>query len=192
VADPLQMFAVPLWSGVLEGHEAHRDGLVGEILQHRAAEPGLQRSNRGGWHSGPAFLQSRHPSIAWLLQALVGYARRELAPRYQGWARHELKLGSYWATVLDAGGWHAPHHHLPQHWSMVFYVAAGAPGDGGTLEFLNPEPSQTLWGNGNVAVTPKDGLVLLFPSSTVHLVHPHTGAAPRITIAANLDAIPKR
>lgn len=194
---PIPLFSWPIFASVVGGHEAHRQPLLDEIAAHRARGDGLRRSNRSGaWHSDESFLASRHPSIGWVLQTVTGYARRALAPLYQDWARHELKLGSYWANVLPKGAWNAPHHHHPQHWSGAYYVSVPPTGTGaddpsGMIEFLNPSPVQSQWGQGSFAYAPRDGTVMLFPSSLVHLVHPHSADADRVSIAFNLDAVPR-
>lgn len=194
---PIPLFAFPLYATVVGGHEAHRQPLLDEIAAHRARGAGLRRSNRGGgWHSDESFLQSRHPSLGWVLQSVTAFARQALAPSYGQWARQELKLGSYWANVLPAGAWNAPHHHHPQHWSGAYYVSVPAVGGtaddpGGMIEFLNPSPVQSQWGQGSFAYAPRDGAILLFPSSLVHLVHPHPGPGDRVSIAFNLDVVPR-
>ena len=156
------------------------------------------RSNRNGWHSGPSFQESRHPSIAWMLQNVTAFARRALAPMYDDWATQELVMGSYWANVLLRHGFNAPHHHLPQAWSGVYYVQVGQLGSGpedndfsGWFEFLNPNLQQSSWGAGNYLQMPKDGMTMLFPSSQMHYVHPVKKKSQRISIAFNYDVVPK-
>jgi uncharacterized protein (TIGR02466 family) len=194
---PTPLFAFPLFSSVVAGHEAHKEALAAEILELKSRSPGTQRSNRQGWHSGPEFLNSRSEAIAFVLKSVSTFARRALAPYYHDWTRSELKLGHYWANVLGKGGWNSPHHHHPQHWSGVYYVSVGPVGTtaedpSGMIEFLNPSPVQSHWGAGSFAYGPRDGLTLLFPSSLVHLVHPHSGDHERISIAYNFNVIPKK
>ena len=188
---PLQLFSFPLFATMIGGHEEHRQGLLDEIAAQRRADPGLVRSNRGGWHSGEAFLASRNVHIGWVLDSVTTFARRALAPYYGGFKDKEVRLGHYWANVLGPGDYNAPHHHHPQHWSGVYYVAvppSGGEGDqGGTIEFLNPSPAQSHWGSGSFATAPRDGTTLLFPSSLVHLVHPHKAEGDRVSIAYNLN-----
>lgn len=193
---PIPLFAFPLFSSMLGDADRHREGLTRLILDHRARHAGIRRSNRDGWHSGPEFLDVRDEHLAWVLHNVTVFAERALARFYGNWARHQLTLGSWWANVLDPGGWNAPHHHLPQTWSGVYYVrvpdVGTAPDDlRGRIEFLNPHPVQSAFGGGNFAYAPREGLNLLFPSSLVHLVHPHAGSEPRISIAYNVTVAPK-
>ena len=165
-------------------------------LTRSATLRGAVRSNRNAWHSTASFNESRHESVAWVLQSVTAFARRALAPRYSDWSDKKLVMGAYWANVLGRGGFNAPHHHLPQHWSGVYYVQVGTLGDGdetndysGWIEFLNPNLQQSSWGDGNYLQCPKDGMMLMFPSSQVHYVHPLKVKSQRITIAFNFDII---
>jgi uncharacterized protein (TIGR02466 family) len=194
---PIPLFAFPLFSTVLAEAPQHRDALCKEILELRAKHPGVRRSNRGAWHSGEEFLALRHPSVAWVLQNAVKFGRMALGRYNQEWATSELKLGHYWANVLGPGGWNAPHHHVPTHWSGVYYISVGQVGTGGEelsghIEFLNPNYWQGQGGRGgNFVYGPRDGLMLLFPASLVHFVHPHGGEENRISIAYNFSVVPK-
>jgi len=196
VSDPLQpipLFAMPLFATRLSGHDVHNPGLIAKILAHRERHPsGEVRSNRAGWHSGPAFQTSRDPAIAWLLGSAHRFATEALGPRYGHFQTARLHMGSYWASVLGRGAFHAPHHHLPQHWSGVYYVSVGEVGAGegdfaGWIEFVNPNLQASSWGAGNSLHRPSEGLLLLFPSSLVHFVHPLASDTLRITVAFNLD-----
>lgn len=194
--EPIPMFAFPLFSTMIPGHEQNNAALLQEILDFRDRNPGVTRSNRNGWHSGDEFLQLRTPAIGWLLQNVVRFARHALAPYYDDWARHELHLGSYWANVLGRGGFNAPHHHMPQNWSGCYYVSTtGVSTDpahtAGWIEFVNPSPTQSQWGSGNFVYAPRPGLTLLFESSLTHYVHPHEADEVRVSIAYNFNVVPK-
>jgi uncharacterized protein (TIGR02466 family) len=194
---PIPLFAFPVFTTRVAGHEEHRQPLIDEIQACRKASPGLVRSNRNdAWHSGEELLRSRHPSLGWALNHVTVYARRCLGPLYQGWAHSELKMGSFWANVLGPTGFNAPHHHFPQHWSGAYYVAVPEadgprPEHAGGFEILNPNPWQSTWGGGNSVHLPKEGMILLFPASLVHYVHPHGARGERISIAFNFNVVPK-
>lgn len=194
---PTPLFAFPLYSSVLAGFDEHQAPLLAEVLAHRDADPGVVRSNRNAWHSGDAFLAQRSAHLAWVIQKVTRFAHLALATRYANWSRSELQFASCWANVLGPGGWNAPHHHFPCHWSGVFYVDVGdagaIPGDpSGMIEFLNPTPWMAHVGStGNHVYAPKPGLMLLFPSSLQHFVHPHAGERPRVSIAYNFNVVPK-
>ena len=199
--DPIPLFAVPLYTSIVDGHERYQAALIQEILEHKKQDPtGDVRSNRGtAWHSGPEFQESRSEALAWLLQSVTRFARIALAPHYDNWSSRARRMGSYWANVLGRHGFNAPHHHMPEVWSGVYYVQVGPLGEGhlgedrrdfsGWIEFLNPNLSHSAWGQGNFAQKPKDGMVLLFPSSQLHYVNPVKVKSQRITVAFNFDVV---
>lgn len=197
---PMPLFAFPLFTSVIAGFEQHREPLVSQILELRSRHPGIVRSNRNAWHSGDELAAHPNEHLAWLLQKVTKFGRLALARYHDNWASNELQLGACWANVLEPGGWNAPHHHFPCHWSGVFYVSVGqlgarhaGPGDpSGMIEFLNPTPWQSVLGQGgNVVYGPKDGLMLLFPASIYHFVHPHHTNDLRISIAYNFNVVPR-
>lgn len=194
--EPVPLFAYPIFSTLFGDAEAHRDGLRKVILDHRANHAGILRSNRDAWHSGREFLAIDDEHVAWVLHNVTVFATRALARYYGDWARHELQLGSWWANVLDAGGWNAPHHHLPQVWSGAYYVdtpnIGTTPDDvHGRFEFLNPAVEPQPFIRGSFQVAPREGMTVLFPSSLLHLVHPNRGPEPRISIAYNFNVVPR-
>ena len=195
---PMPLFSFPLFSTIVGGNAQHKAPLIKEILDLKKKHPGMRRSNRNGWHSGEEFVASRSEHVAFVLQNVTSYAKQALARYYQDWATSELRLGHYWANVLGPGGFNAPHHHHPTHWSGSYYVSVPQLGNGkddlsGMIEFLNPTPWNTLGGTaGNFGYGPKEGLMLLFPASLVHFVHPHSSDEPRISIAFNFNVVPKR
>jgi uncharacterized protein (TIGR02466 family) len=193
----MSLFAFPLFSSLIHEAEKHREPLSAEILGLQSKFPGAKRSNRNAWHSADEFLQSKNPHVGWVLNNALTFAKKTLGRYYQDWAHHEVRLGHYWANVVGKEGWNAPHHHFPTHWSGVYYISVGQVGTGGDdmggmIEFLNPTPWQATWNrSGNFALAPKDGLMLLFPASLLHFVYPHTGDAPRISMAYNFTVYPK-
>ena len=164
----------------------------------RKRHKGVVRSNRNGWHAGPEFMESGDPHIQWVVDTALRFARRALAPAYNNWEKQELQVGTYWANVLDKGGFNAPHHHSPQHWSGVYYVdvpdldSPSGENLGGMLEFVNPTAA---YGggerSGNFAISPRAGMLCLFPAPLVHFVHPYHGPGERISIAYNLNIVAK-
>lgn len=194
---PIPLFPFPLYTTTLEGHEKRKKRLLTEILGLKSKHPGVRRSNRSSWHSPDRFGASNE-HVQWVLGGATAFARHALAEYYQDWAAMDLRLTQYWANVVGAGGWNAPHHHFPYHWSGVYYVsaaagaAAGADELSGMIEFLNPTPWHAMWGrSGNFAHRPQDGLMLLFPASLVHFVHPHAQDEQRVSIAFNFHVMPK-
>src|SRR3546814_1007077 len=74
--------------------------------------------------------------------------------------------------------------------SAAYYVDAGTSSEcaGGQLQFYAEatKPSPTH------AVTPRDGLLIMFPSRLHHSVSRYSSDYPRIVISANLPYLPSR
>jgi hypothetical protein len=62
----------------------------------------------------------------------------------------------------------------------------------GKLELLNPIPLAESFGQpSGVTLTPRNGVVLLFPGSLSHLVHPSRSARERVSVSFNFDVVPR-
>lgn len=196
---PINLFEIPIYALRVSDHHEHQQPLVELIRRLRREYPSQGRSNYGGYHSGPEFSDDLDPHVRWVTETATKFARRALAPRYGDWQQVELELGTYWASVLDDGGWTVPHHHAPQAWSCAYYVQVGVehpPESGnrsGMIEFINPTPGFAAGErSGNFAIAPRDGTIVLFPSQLVHFVHPYHGPIERVVIAHNFNLIPRR
>ncbi len=194
---PHMLFGFPMWASLISGSEQHKEGLLKHVMDLRERYPGVVRSNRHAWHSGPEFIRHKSEHVAWLLQKVTKFATLATARYHDNWQHHELVLAGCWANVLGFGGWNAPHHHAPTHWSGAYYVNVGTlptePGDfSGMIEFLNPNPQMALYGqSGNYVHRPKDGLMVLFPASVTHYVHPRFAEDLRVSIAYNFTVVPR-
>lgn len=107
--------------------------------------------------------------------------------------RGTAEVSSSWATVGRKYSSHAPHNHLPNLWSGVYYVKAES--DCSPIQFIdrnrdnnwpwdfktedNEITSQTL------IVQPKTGRLLVFPGYVQHGVLEQLDENDRITIAFN-------
>lgn len=165
------------------------------ILADEAEYSSLGRSNIGGWHSRPDFLNKPDAAVASFTVWLTWALRRMIdstagANTFQG----RLSL-SAWATVCRTGAYHAPHSHPDSAWSGVYYVDPGSNNPdrplSGVLEFLDPRAGvEAVSAPGDpygepFRVRPQAGLLVLFPSWLYHWVHPYEGERPRLAISFN-------
>ena len=170
------------------------------ILAEEADYAGLGRSNIGGWHSRPDFLNRQDNGVSALTSWLSWGIRRMISATvgedgFQG----TLSL-SGWATICRTGAYHAPHSHPDSAWSGVYYVDPGnkTPDQplSGVLEFLDPRAGvEAVTAPGDpygepFRVRPQPGLLVIFPSWLYHWVHPYTGQTPRIAISFNATQAP--
>ena len=180
--------------------DAMNQDLQALILAEEAEYSSLGRSNIGGWHSRPDFLNRPDPAVAaltaWITWALAPNDRRhrgiECVPGYA--------VVSAWATICRAGAYHAPHSHPDSAWSGVYYVDPGTDSPdqplSGVLEFLDPRAGvEAVTAPGDpygepFRVRPQAGLLVIFPSWLYHWVHPYAGQTPRIAVSFNATSAP--
>jgi uncharacterized protein (TIGR02466 family) len=165
------------------------------IFADEAEYSSLGRSNIGGWHSRPDFLNKADPAVSsfktwltWALRQMIDSSAG--ANAFQG-----TLLLSAWATVCRTGAYHAPHSHPDSAWSGVYYVDPGSDTPdqplSGVLEFLDPRAGvEAVTAPGDpygepFRVRPEAGLLVAFPSWLYHWVHPYSGQRPRIAISFN-------
>jgi tetratricopeptide (TPR) repeat protein len=164
-------------------------------LHHFRAQPFSQSVRHGGQTTD--VLQSRHPALRALPQALDGPIRRHLRKLGQGEDPvRSRNSGGYrtkgmWSVQLRAGGHHVNHVH-PQGWlSSACYVGTvkGA-GHEGWLQFGEPGVKTPQPLPAEHFVKPEPGLLALFPSYMWHGTVPFTGDQTRLTFAFDLVPAP--
>ena len=169
--------------------------LHGLILAEESAYGSLGRSNIGGWHSRPDFLDRPEPAVA-ALTTWVRWVVNKMVDATAGCGTFKGRLSvSAWATICRAGTYHAPHSHPDSAWSGVYYVDAGSENRdhslSGVLEFIDPRAGvEAVTAPGDpygepVRVRPESGLLVIFPSWLFHWVHPYAGTSPRIAVSFN-------
>lgn len=194
----LSIYATPisnyLWPDVDELNQNLRE----LILQYESNNPGITRSNVGGWHSDLEFLQTDKTSFRELHANIKNYV---IALFRAVSANDNTQLGSNfkiesWANVLRYDQYNSLHSHPNSFWSGVYYVTgnkepeAGHPFSG-KLELIDPRPGASLSYadqtnmHGRYLFNPVPGQMIVFPGWLQHQVHPYFGADERISIAFN-------
>ncbi|MGE0422738.1 MAG: TIGR02466 family protein [Reyranellaceae bacterium] len=188
------LFATPLLRRHMPDAAAINPGLRAAILARAAAEPGVRISNKGGWQSKTDLLDWPLAEIAtlkgWIVEAVRAMAA--LSPELRGRAPGASVFKAYgWANVNRTHDYNLLHIHPDSHWSGVYYVEAGNPSAGGSIQFTDPRPMARAMPvpgfnfDRALTVTPASGLMLLFPSWLEHWVMPYDGSQERISIAFN-------
>ena len=103
----------------------------------------------------------------------------------------EFTLVDSWFNWYQDRDFMFEHLHPNRRISGCYYYSST--GEDGDLKFRNPNPSQQfglfpsdLQGNTDLIVTPRTGMLVLFPSWLWHRVAPNLGKETRISIAFNL------
>jgi uncharacterized protein (TIGR02466 family) len=201
-AEFAELFPSPFLSFLWPDSDALNKDLREKILAHERANPGRgqSKSNIGGWHSETGQLQFCAAAGHTLIERAAAMAneatRRVLAGREFptfGWTVEA------WANVNRAGDFNRMHLHGMSTWSGTYYVDDGDPPReaefGTALEITDPNPQRSsiffpqLLPQG-IYIRPQPGLMVLFPSYVPHMVMPHRGKRPRISVAFNFRKNP--
>ncbi len=195
------LFSSPLFRFKLADAAVLNKQLLTESAALREAEPGLDRSNRNGWHSRDDLFHRPEPGCSALRSHIIDAMRQAtiaVSPQFD-FARWQLQMEG-WINISGRGGYNAPHDHPAFAWSGVYYVSVPPPSkpDSGTIEFLDPRTNTrvpTIQGAACFLDTrklqPLPGLMLLFPSYLRHWVYPNEEESERVSIAFNARFIPK-
>ncbi len=158
----------------------------------------LNRSNLGGWRSDPDLLTWPEPEIA-TLKGMIEEGIMQVMQLAGGGKpiriRADYNLVA-WANINRDGNYNVMHNHPQNDWSGVYYVSLGeadpARSLNGIIEFQDPRagaqaaPIPGFDFGHRQTITPSAGLMLVFPSWHMHMVHPFFGGGERISIAFNM------
>jgi uncharacterized protein (TIGR02466 family) len=191
---------------IREAERLNRD-LRRIILDRKATDPGISRSNVRGWHSDTEMAKwggapARSIALATLQFCGMHTHDRGLAPG--GRPRFEMGL-EMWANVSPPGASNQMHAHPGCVWSAVYYVDDGGDAKTGKLVLHDPRfpmnrmaaPDLVFAVEGETEemkfeADPEPGKLIAFPSWLMHSVQPHSGPRERISIAINIMALPAR
>ncbi len=202
------LFQTPIVVARLKNPDALIADLKAAILARKANDPGLMRSNVGGWHSDAGMPQWGGDAARMLADTAVDMARNITHSEGYGWDKVGWAV-QMWANVSGPGASNMLHVHPGNLWAAVFYVDLGI-GDraqedvGGEIYFEDPRfpgafmhaPSFRLRGPDGQPqhwqhdLRPRAGDLILFPSWLRHGVRPYRGDGERISIAMNLEPVP--
>ena len=139
------LFPVPFVTIRLQGAETLNPRLLAEIAERRRAEPGVDRSNRYGWHSALDFFdrpEPAHSELAHEIEAMVASVTAKLVPDAPAGlgTSHEG-----WVNVSPTNAMNSPHDHPGSFWSGTYYVHVPEADESdrlsGAIEFIDPRGS---------------------------------------------------
>ena len=163
-----------------------------DLCKRRIKDPdGIYRSNTAGtWHSDTTLLDHPRKTANEALFKMFGRGFNQLAVQH---AAPQNQIMSWklqaWGMIYSDRGYATPHNHPNCHFAGVYYVKTGADGSSpekvmatgvsrqaGDLEFIGPHAHAQQAKGINLQqafkVTPKPGLMVLFPAWLNHFVHP--------------------
>lgn len=164
------------------------------ILELKAKDSGINKSNCRGWHSTGNLFQVLTLELDKLYQTFVQFVSDYVAELNPNHNQVRLELFA-WANVLENGGYHSVHNHPNCHLSGVYYINPGEPDpqnlNSGLIGFSDPRGGASMASNPyldfgtSYQYKPEAGMLLMFPAFLSHWVHPFTGEGQRITISFN-------
>jgi uncharacterized protein (TIGR02466 family) len=114
-----------------------------------------------------------------------------------GIKKTDLSLTAMWSNVHASGSKHHYHQHPNSFLSGVYYPYVSTCEDAGNIVFVDPRQAKNMFyadfikssciSNRNIWVTPKTGLLLLFPSWLEHGTEPYicSSGNQRVSISFN-------
>jgi uncharacterized protein (TIGR02466 family) len=183
------IFTTRMWVAELDFSQAYYQVMIESVYRIKKEQTIARgRSNRNGWNSDPIlfenkdFSELRKKCITVFNHALVQMGGEKIRYRFQAWA-----------NILDQGGFNTMHVHPGSLLSGVFYLKV--PDNSAPIMFRDPRPGVLLgsFRNGEVnsyvekKLSPKRGMLVVFPSWLDHKVEIHEPEESRISIAINTD-----
>jgi len=185
----LLCWETPLYLEMIESQVETNRALAELIIRDAQTIQGSVNSNADAWQS-PDDMFVRYADYVQPLFSAISQASRRLT-RLVGGAELDFAqtTAEAWATVNGPGHHHDVHIHHGCMWSGAYYVKVpkmNAPGEG-AIEFLDPRPSARWMHDRAIqTVTPKEGMLIMFPSWLQHWVRPHFQHELRVSIAFNV------
>ena len=182
-------WATPVWECPVE--DIDNKSIAEYCYKVRDEKPGVNISNRGGWHSGE--LITPIPSaLDQLFNDLTVFVN-DVPQRYMGTSN--LVLGNWWININGKYDYNESHDHQNSVLSGTYYVQVPEEnmGDlilhrGDNAEFFltsKVEREQTMANAMAVPCPVKESMFYLFPSWVKHSVERNESDKERISIAFN-------
>ncbi len=192
-------FSTPVWISQIENNEKINEELIKFIYSEKNNDPiGTRKSNVKGWHSKQFNLQNE--SLKIFLESLSPKIKE--ATLDMGWDTNNqvVKITSMWSIINKQNSFNERHHHGNSALSAAYYVNADE--NSGDIVFYDPRPAFTFSHPENLqindlnaqikSITPKKGMLVLFPSYLDHSVNPSNSDKDRVVVSFNVSLIPKR
>ncbi len=173
-------------------------------LDREKTHPTTDHSNLGGYQSTWDFAEWGDDAARALIAAATGVVDKLTADRTGQPAKIDWKTNA-WANINRSGHGNEFHTHPGAYWSVSYYVDDGGvgadPSLGGEFEMQDPRgvapamyaPQLAFAMPGGLSVgaseliSPRAGMLVVFPSWLSHGVRPYRGTGTRISIAINFS-----
>lgn len=183
----VDIFPTPLYHSILDIDDISLDGMKNHARKHfnppdNSNDFFLQSPGDLANHKDFEILKSKVETAATNFWHSVGYEYRE------------LKITQMWANYMKGRGFIDEHNHSNSLVSGIFYLHVSS-GSGATVftdtyhgihKMINvPNEKDTRYNSHRFIVTPKNNMLILFPSYLNHYSDPCADGGERITISMN-------
>ena len=190
---PNLFFPTPVWTLQLENYKMINEQMYRFIKDSQLKDQkGIAKSNIKGWHSQDFNLQEKEPKefITFISPAI------EKVMNDMNWEKQKqsVNINNMWAIINTGGSTNLRHQHGNSTISGAYYVRA--PINSGDIVFYDPRPApvysypKALGPNALNAqingISPKEGVLVLFPSYVDHSVNENLSNEERIVISFNI------
>jgi uncharacterized protein (TIGR02466 family) len=182
-------WATPVWECPVE--DIDNKSIAEYCYKVRDEKPGVNISNKGGWHSGE-LITPIPPALDQLFNDLTIFVN-DVPQRYIGTSN--LVLGNWWININGKYDYNESHDHQNSVLSGTYYVQVPEEnmGDlilhrGDNAEFFltsKVEREQTMANAMAIPCPVKESMFYLFPSWVKHSVERNESDKERISIAFN-------
>ena len=194
--ETLKLFPEPIFKYKFNDYQKFNEELGKYIYDlYEKDNKGIERSNRGGWHS-ENFKLGQPNSIQ---QKFAQEVQKYILNVFQnmGWKIKDknIRLKEMWAIINKKNNFNVIHTHPNCYLSAAYYVKTH---DGcGKIKFTNPNlasrqrspliENKTDFNQNGIEVDPKEGDLLFFPAYLTHEVLRNNSDKERIVISFNID-----
>ena len=198
MTNPNLFFSTPVWATKVKDYSAVNEKIYSYIKNLEDQDKqGVVKSNVKGWHSKNFSLKDETPKeFINLISPNINQVFRDM-----DWDLDNqiTKITNMWTIINRKGAAHDRHHHGNSAISAAYYVKA--PENCGNIIFYDPRPAPIYFHpnakssnslNCQVnAITPVEGLLVLFPSYLDHSVGANNSNEERVVISFNISLTPK-
>ena len=190
------LFPTPIWTTILPNHKEINEKMFNYIQILRSNDSGgKMKSNVIGWHSQNFNLKDSEPQF--FINSISLMINESLAD--MGWdlKKNELKITGMWTIINPTNASNSRHIHSNNFISAAYYLKA--PEKCGNILFYDPRSARIIrrpitnfsnkLNEEVVNITPKEGLLVLFPSYLHHSVEINKSDEERMVISFNIDLV---
>jgi uncharacterized protein (TIGR02466 family) len=193
-----KLFYSPLWQDDLSTTTpdwAHnREQMLSRVYALEQAGKGVEKTNFGGWQSEDNIYV--HSEFGWILDHIMRLSN-DIAPQFS--PSLKFNNGHIWANINRRGNFNAVHTHPNSLLSGVLYLKVQEETQG-TLQFFDcregsptshwncfaPLVERTPFTDDIYTVTPREGVIMFFPSWLRHWVTPNETEDDRVSVSFNV------